>query len=211
MGKKGKEKRGSITEHEEDYVKAAAWAWYQHGAGAQSKHIEESDIQIKQQFPIERRPTRFKLEAMGFLNSNSNWMENSFSILDTVESESVSGCTSFHEMSSVDCETEICGSSLFDYYELVALSKQLELFLWEIGNPTATYRKEQPVGNKSWMHHRLCDKKPKARVTKSSSQVMISGYIKGEGTSRSKNKHHHWRFHDLARKLQGFGVFSAHM
>ncbi|GLJ08742.1 hypothetical protein SUGI_0094970 [Cryptomeria japonica] len=204
MWKKGKEKKGSITEHE-DYVKAAAWAWCQHGAGAQSKHVEESNIQTRRQFPIERRPTRFKLEAMGLLNNN-NWIENTFAILDTVGSDYVSGCASFHDLSSVECETEICGSSLFDYYELVALSKQLELFCWEIANPA--YGKEQPMSTKSWMHHGM---KPKTRLSRNSSQVVISGYIKGKESSGSKNKHHHWRFYDLARKLQAFGVSKAHM
>ncbi|GLJ39652.1 hypothetical protein SUGI_0810620 [Cryptomeria japonica] len=215
MWKKGKEKRGSSTEHD-DYVKAAAWAWYLRGAGAIFKHNEEFNMQPREQSLNEIRPTRFKLESMGLLNNN-NWMKSNFAILDIFESDldSVSGCTSFRGLSSVECETEICRSSLFDYYELAALLKQLELLCWGTVNPA--YRKEVPMTRTSLMDHGicpdLCNKKPKARLPRNYSQVMNPEYINGRESSESKKKHHHWSFYDLARKLQAFGigVSSTHM
>ncbi|GLJ39651.1 hypothetical protein SUGI_0810610 [Cryptomeria japonica] len=215
MWKKGKKKKGSITEHE-DYVKAAAWAWYLHGAGAQSKHNEEHNMEPREKSLNEIRPTRFKLESMGLLN-NSSWMKNNFAILDTFESDSdsVTGCTSFRDLSSVECETKICGSSLFDYYELAALLKQLELLYWGAASPA--YGKELPTSTKSWMDNGicpdLCNKKPNAKLPRNSSQVLIPGYFSGRESLGSKKKHSHWRLYDLARKLQAFGigVSSSHM
>ncbi|KAG4964043.1 hypothetical protein JHK86_040911 [Glycine max] len=43
------------------FVKAAAWAWYQHNSGSKGKTISEFDATITRRVP---RPSRYKLEAM---------------------------------------------------------------------------------------------------------------------------------------------------
>ncbi|KAK8546581.1 hypothetical protein V6N13_067788 [Hibiscus sabdariffa] len=75
-----------------DLVKAAAWAWYQHGSSSQGKPIIIRDFDAA---PFQRtpRPTRYKLEAMKN-NNNSTEVEGSIptnnSLLDSYEIESIS-------------------------------------------------------------------------------------------------------------------------
>ncbi|XVF20496.1 hypothetical protein REPUB_Repub12eG0005500 [Reevesia pubescens] len=73
-------------------VKAAAWAWYQHGSGSEGKLMREFDITRTQR---SSRPSRYKLEAM-----RKNSMEQGSktptpiptnnSLLDSYEIESIS-------------------------------------------------------------------------------------------------------------------------
>ncbi|KAL4342491.1 hypothetical protein GQ457_08G014650 [Hibiscus cannabinus] len=85
-----------------ELVKAAAWAWYQHGSSSQGKPIiiRDFDAAPSQRTP---RPTRYKLEAMR--NNNNN--------------------------NSTETETETEGSiptnnSLLDPYEIESISKRLD-------------------------------------------------------------------------------------
>nr|DAD35776.1 TPA_asm: hypothetical protein HUJ06_006416 [Nelumbo nucifera] len=52
--------RGSTGESA--IVKAAAWAWYQHGAGSERKSVREYDF--TRTHPRPARPSRYKLEAI---------------------------------------------------------------------------------------------------------------------------------------------------
>ncbi|XP_022735175.1 uncharacterized protein LOC111288522 [Durio zibethinus] len=76
-------------------VKAAAWAWYQHGSGSDEKPMREFDITQTTRAPC--RPSRYKLEAMrnnasktikGSETTNPIHTQNS--LLDSYEIESIS-------------------------------------------------------------------------------------------------------------------------
>ena len=76
------------------FVKAAAWAWYQHGSGSEGKAMSEFDVTRTQRTP---RPSRYKLEAMRMANdeakdqgSSSSPIHNKNSLLDAYEVQSIS-------------------------------------------------------------------------------------------------------------------------
>jgi hypothetical protein len=87
---KGGDSTGDLT-----LVKAAAWAWYQHGSGSEGKPMCESYVTSTRQAP---RPSRYKLEDMR-LRVKEDTMDGSGapspigadnSLLDNYEVESIS-------------------------------------------------------------------------------------------------------------------------
>nr|XP_034888411.1 uncharacterized protein LOC118028812 [Populus alba] len=77
-------------------VKAAAWAWYQHGSGSEGKPMCESYVTGSRQAP---RPSRYKLEYMRLRVKELDTMDGSGepspigadnSLLDNYEVESIS-------------------------------------------------------------------------------------------------------------------------
>eukprot|EP01018_Ginkgo_biloba_P029073 Gb_27953 [translate_table: standard] len=153
MPKKGKEKeavcsrKGDDNNDDEECVKAAAWAWYLHGCGAPSRVIRECDANYSPREPL-MRPTRFKLEAMAACTNSSNVKLNSPVNRPNIEADLFSESKNYI-ISLASAKVDL-GSSLFDSYEIVALSKQLQnTILWT----DAKYRSNRP-GFESLPHHR---------------------------------------------------------
>ncbi|TKY47388.1 hypothetical protein E2542_SST29448 [Spatholobus suberectus] len=67
-------------------VKAAAWAWYQHGSGSEGKAKTEFDVTRAQRVP---RPSRYKLEAMRMAKEVPSIHTNK-PLLDTYEVQCIS-------------------------------------------------------------------------------------------------------------------------
>ncbi|GAV60474.1 hypothetical protein CFOL_v3_04004 [Cephalotus follicularis] len=99
---------GSSTD-ELAIVKAAAWAWYQHGAGYERKPMREFDLPRNFRAPA---PSRYKLEAMGIFQ---NTMEESLSV------------------SPSPIHTD---SLLLDSYEVECISKHLDRYIASSGTKT---------------------------------------------------------------------------
>ena len=99
-----KKPRGSTNELA--VVKAAAWAWYQHGSGSEEKQMREFDITRTRQAP---RPSRYKLEAMRIAmeesSSTTSPIHSNNSLLDAYEIESIS--------KQLDCLVESSGSKFY--------------------------------------------------------------------------------------------------
>lgn len=97
-------------------VKAAAWAWYQHGSGSEGKPIREFDITRSWSAP---RPSRYKIEAMRKIAEE---MEKS--------------------QSSSKLSPTLSDNSLLDTYEIKRISSQLEYL---IQSRNTRYYKESPT------------------------------------------------------------------
>lgn len=73
------------------FVKAAAWAWYQHNSGSKGKTITEFHAAVTRHDP---RPSRYKLEAMRAATEagegSSNIHAKKLSLLDEYEVQSIS-------------------------------------------------------------------------------------------------------------------------
>ncbi|KAK7372318.1 hypothetical protein VNO80_05694 [Phaseolus coccineus] len=73
------------------FVKAAAWAWYQHNSGSKGKTITEFHAAVTRHHP---RPSRYKLEAMRTATEagegSSNIHAKKLSLLDEYEVQSIS-------------------------------------------------------------------------------------------------------------------------
>ncbi|XP_027337808.1 uncharacterized protein LOC113851505 [Abrus precatorius] len=80
--------RGKTQESTDELaiVKAAAWAWYQHGSGYEGKGKSEVDVTRTQRVS---RPSRYKLEAMRMAKEGPSIQSNK-SLLDTYEVQSIS-------------------------------------------------------------------------------------------------------------------------
>ncbi|KAI3909705.1 hypothetical protein MKW98_014122 [Papaver atlanticum] len=114
-------------------VKAAAWAWFQHGSGSEGngKSIQEFDhANYATQRPI--RPSRFKIEAMRHANEISSGDESEAS-----------------SSSLVSSPTHTDTTSLFDAYEIARISQHLDCLI-ETKLQRGPSRKGR-LGN-SWMH-----------------------------------------------------------
>ncbi|KAI3951675.1 hypothetical protein MKW92_015826 [Papaver armeniacum] len=114
-------------------VKAAAWAWFQHGSGSEGngKSIQEFDhANYATQRPI--RPSRFKLEAMRYANEISSGDESEAS-----------------SSSLVSSPTHTDTTSLFDAYEIARISQHLDCLI-----ETKLHREPSRKGRlgNSWMH-----------------------------------------------------------
>ncbi|KAJ1398159.1 hypothetical protein SESBI_31274 [Sesbania bispinosa] len=70
-------------------VKAAAWAWYQHGSGSEGKAMSEFNVSKTQHAT---RPSRYKLEAMNITKEAKEGplFHPNKSLLDTYEVQSIS-------------------------------------------------------------------------------------------------------------------------
>ena len=89
-------------------VKAAAWAWYQHGSGSEGKQMREFDITRSRQAP---GSSRYRLEAM---RTAKEAMERS---------RSSSAHSSIHT-----------SNSLLDAFEIESISRQLDCLVGSSGN-----------------------------------------------------------------------------
>ncbi|KAK7385671.1 hypothetical protein VNO78_31453 [Psophocarpus tetragonolobus] len=72
------------------FVKAAAWAWYQHNSGSKGKTLTEFDAIISRR---EARPSRYKLEAVRMgkeAREGSHVHARKLSLLDEYEVQSIS-------------------------------------------------------------------------------------------------------------------------
>ncbi|XP_061374638.1 uncharacterized protein LOC133316863 [Gastrolobium bilobum] len=67
-------------------VKAAAWAWYQHGSGSEGKATSEFDVTRTHRA---NRPSRYKLEAMRMAKEGSQ-IHTKKPLLDPYEVQSIS-------------------------------------------------------------------------------------------------------------------------
>ncbi|KDP25797.1 hypothetical protein JCGZ_22519 [Jatropha curcas] len=90
MDKKNKNPKRNSSIHDDNdisIVKAAAWAWYQHGSGSdEEKLMREFDVYRTPQAP---KPSRYKLEAMDKKIKESTTHTNN-SLLDAYEIASIS-------------------------------------------------------------------------------------------------------------------------
>ncbi|VVA32865.1 PREDICTED: MTR_3g065210 [Prunus dulcis] len=87
-------------------VKAAAWAWFQHGSGTDGKPVmPEFDVRRTCHAPY--KPSRYKLEAMLISNINKQGME-------------------FEGLKSPSVVESISDHSLLDTYEIESISRKLD-------------------------------------------------------------------------------------
>ncbi|RDY11776.1 hypothetical protein CR513_03506, partial [Mucuna pruriens] len=86
--KKGPKENNNNNKSTNDlvFVKAAAWAWYQHNSASKGKTISEFDATITRRAP---RPSRYKLEAMRILDQEPLCAKK-LSLLDDYEVQSIS-------------------------------------------------------------------------------------------------------------------------
>ncbi|PQM42429.1 uncharacterized protein Pyn_31634 [Prunus yedoensis var. nudiflora] len=95
-------------------VKAAAWAWFQHGSGTDVKPVmPEFDVRRTCHAPY--KPSRYKLEAMIISNINKQGME-----FEGLKSPSVVESNSDH--------------SLLDTYEIECISRKLDQLIESSGD-----------------------------------------------------------------------------
>ncbi|KAI3976468.1 hypothetical protein MKX01_008326 [Papaver californicum] len=122
----------NVLDDELAAVKAAAWAWYQHGSGfeGRGKSFQEFDHANKTQSPI--RPSRFKLEAMRYANEISSGHESETS-----------------SSSLVPSPTQADTTSLFDAYDIARISQQFDSLI-----ETKLHHEPTRQGRRgnSWMH-----------------------------------------------------------
>ncbi|XP_020239632.2 uncharacterized protein LOC109818549 [Cajanus cajan] len=97
------------TNDDSAFVKAAAWAWYQHNSGSNSKGktITEFEATITRRAA---RPSRYKLEAMRNMGNEENEGDTKkVSLLDEYEVQSISrlveSCSSNHNKVVTDNST----------------------------------------------------------------------------------------------------------
>lgn len=90
-------------------VKAAAWAWYQNGSGAEGKSRREYDLSTTHhQFQTTPKPSRYKLEAM---------MMTTKKVHHHQEEQKASNSSNGNE------------KSLFDTYEIERISRELHSYM----------------------------------------------------------------------------------
>lgn len=171
-------------------MKAAAWAWYLHGAGATTRPVNESNPRAAQ--PL-ARPSRFKIESLALSNSPSH-------VVRRGRSKSVDTGSDFR-----GAEREHSRSSLFDSYEMGVVSRQLE-----IGLSDARRKSE-----KSWIDRGisgdLCNRNPPkvSRFHKNKRVPAMCGstsaFVPGEmARVRKSPQHKKWQsglISGLARKV----------
>lgn len=178
-----KEKKSS-REEDEEIVKAAAWAWYLHGAGATTRPVKESNPRAAE--PL-ARPSRFKMESLAPSNSASP-------VVRRGRSKSVDTASDFRV-----AERGYTPSSLFDSYEMGVVSRQLE-----IGLSDSRRKSEARLSGKSWIDRGisgdLCNRNPPkvSRYQKSKRVPAMCGstsaFVPGEMASvRRSPQHKKWQ------------------
>ncbi|KAJ7960076.1 putative Mediator of RNA polymerase II transcription subunit 13 [Quillaja saponaria] len=103
-------KKGKDGTDELAIIKAAAWAWFQHGSGSEGKPMSEFDLT---RITRERRPSRYKLEAMRITK-------------EELAKDSLSETLSLNSMQSTN--------SLLDSYEVQSISRRLDDFIESSSN-----------------------------------------------------------------------------
>ncbi|XP_019185457.1 PREDICTED: uncharacterized protein LOC109180383 [Ipomoea nil] len=100
-------------------VKAAAWAWYEHGSGSE-RPLREMDYQLERTEKIIQRPSRYKLEAIREVEEGkrmANHHQRSSSTIPMILS------------SSPTPPTHTYISTLLDKYEIQRISLQLDRYI----------------------------------------------------------------------------------
>ncbi|KAK1277622.1 hypothetical protein QJS04_geneDACA018799 [Acorus gramineus] len=123
----------SSTTDELALVKAAAWAWYMRGAGAEDDPSREFDLARERRPP---QPTRFKLEA-----------ERASAATTTTSPSLASSSTGSLPPSPAHTD-----NSLLDAYEVEMITRQLDLFIAS-GNSVSyqSIKKKRDKNNKSYL------------------------------------------------------------
>ncbi|PRQ45425.1 hypothetical protein RchiOBHm_Chr3g0491241 [Rosa chinensis] len=160
-------------------VKAAAWAWYEHGTGLEGKSLQEFDIRRTFHDPI---PSRFKLEAKKLAEQGSR-------VFDEGSSPGTSG-----SVQTVDHH------SLLDRYEIESISRRLDQLIESSGDKGTVYNKGFLVGDrlaKLYDHSNLgcgsrCSPPPKLQVpTSAVEDLHRNGNVAlsdGDYTNRRRKK-----------------------
>lgn len=104
--------KGSIDELA--LVKAAAWAWYQHGSGSEGLAMREYDLEKSKRT---HKPSRYKIEA------TKESEETSLKLKEILPPQSAP-LSPLSSTSSKQSEV-----SLLDDYEIERISKQLDLYI----------------------------------------------------------------------------------
>lgn len=139
-------------------TKAAAWAWYQRSGGGVSPSLGRSEAFASRCY-TPRPPSRFKLEASkqppqpqpaaDFMISTSSTeaeLAPSLQLEAALEHEECRGQLQQLDVVSLHPSFWDCGSSLFDSFELVAMSQKLDVELSEprIGSDDLHLQPQQP-------------------------------------------------------------------
>lgn len=101
-------------------VKAAAWAWYQNGSGAEGRPMREYDLARTQRTS---KPSRYKLEAMKVHQEQEDL------ILKQMPSSSSSPLIRPSSSSGRSSTTVVGEKSLFDTYEIERISRELHSYI----------------------------------------------------------------------------------
>ncbi|KAL3527445.1 hypothetical protein ACH5RR_012101 [Cinchona calisaya] len=101
-------------------VKAAAWAWYEHGSGSEGRVMREYDLEKSKRAP---KPSRYKIEAMKEYEETPPPLKpkDDHELLSPLQSASVSPLSTISSKQS-----EI---SLLDDYEIERISKELDYYI----------------------------------------------------------------------------------
>uniref|UniRef100_A0A5B7BEM9 Uncharacterized protein n=1 Tax=Davidia involucrata TaxID=16924 RepID=A0A5B7BEM9_DAVIN len=128
--------KGSIGESA--IVKAAAWAWYQHGSGSEGRPILEHDVTRTRRA---HEPSRYKLEA---IKTAQEAMEGSYSSTSPILGPSHSDI------------------SLLDAYEIERISRQLDYY---IESSDAEYYGRLFDGDHRGTHRRIVSMLPESEAS----------------------------------------------
>ncbi|XP_050387455.1 uncharacterized protein LOC126803753 [Argentina anserina] len=110
-------RKHSSARNELALIKAAAWAWYEHGTGLEGKSLREFDIRRSFHDP---KPSRFKLQAKKLAEQGSKDMDDGLSDL--------SPGTSSGRAETVD------DHSLLDRYEIESISRRFDQLMESSGD-----------------------------------------------------------------------------
>lgn len=138
-----KKGRGGSHIEELALVKAAAWAWYQHGSGAEGKPpIREYDLSITQKPP---KPSRYKLEAAAAAMIKPR-EEEDLIIKSPSSSPSPPPLPNLFNSSYQLNNTNV---SLLDKYEVERISMQLDRYIESENNGGGSRRENGKVASLS--------------------------------------------------------------
>ncbi|MQM03659.1 hypothetical protein Taro_036443 [Colocasia esculenta] len=135
-------RRGSSCDDELALVKAAAWAWFQHGSANESKATREFDLARKRR---QHRPSRYKLEAVAAAAA--------------AVAANVSATSDHLSWAAPSPTSEL---SLLDPYEVDRISKQLDRLVASTrrgGSGRAGHRRSREAGKGAakvsgfWLRH----------------------------------------------------------
>ncbi|KAL4196830.1 hypothetical protein AMTRI_Chr04g248220 [Amborella trichopoda] len=111
----GKSKKGESMEKEVTLVKAAAWAWYQHGSGAEGRPAREFDVNRAQRTPSS---SRFRQEVIKSASLPSSSIQYEGAAPDQKDKEA-----------TTTLSPETTENSLLDSYEIEKISQHFDHLL----------------------------------------------------------------------------------
>ncbi|KAI5648099.1 hypothetical protein M9H77_34104 [Catharanthus roseus] len=136
-----KKGRGGSHIEELALVKAAAWAWYQHGSGAEGKPpIREYDLSITQKPP---KPSRYKLEAAAAAMIKPREEE------DLIIKSSSPSPPLLPNLFNSSYQLNNTNVSLLDKYEVERISMQLDRYIESENNGGGSRRENGKVASLS--------------------------------------------------------------